>query len=320
MKALLLTQPDAPLLYTEVAMPQPAEGEVLVQLQAAALNRRDWWITQGKYPGIIYPIILGSDGVGIAEDREVIINPAIDWGSAPAYPSKAFQILGLPKNGTFAEWVAVPQRQLYDKPPHLSMEQAAALPLAGLTAYRALFSKGQLQRGEKVLISGAGGGVALFAFQFAIAAGAEVWVTSGSEAKIERAIAMGASGGANYRDADWHKNLQTQSGGFDVIVDGAGGDGFAGFPKICKPGARIVTYGGTLGAVSGLSPQPVFWKHLSILGTSMGNDQEFADMLEFVNQHKIIPVVDRVFPLSKGLEAISQMSDSKQFGKLVLSI
>lgn len=319
MKALILSEKDAPLRYGDAPMPEPTEGEVLVQLHAAALNRRDWWITQGQYPGIVYPIILGSDGAGVAEGREVILNPAINWGDNPAYPSKSFQILGLPKNGAFAEWVAVPRAQLYDKPAHLTMEQAAALPLGGLTAYRAVFTKGQLRAGDKVLVTGAGGGVALLAIQLAMAAGAQVWVTSGSEVNLERTRSMGAQGGANYREADWSKQLQQQAGGFDLIVDSAGGDGFALFPKICNPGARIVTYGGTLGPISGLSPQPVFWKQLSILGTSMGTDQEFSEMVLFVTKHGIVPVVDRVYPLSEGAAAFERIGSGGQFGKVVVS-
>ncbi|NUO02573.1 MAG: zinc-binding dehydrogenase [Saprospiraceae bacterium] len=319
MKALVLTQKDAPLHYGDVPMPEAAEGEVLVQLHAAALNRRDWWITQGQYPGIVYPIILGSDGAGVADGREVIINPAFNWGDHPAFPSKSFQILGLPHPGTFAEWVSVPARQLYDKPAHLSMEQAAALPLAGLTAYRAVFTKGQLRAGDRVLVTGAGGGVALLAFQLAVAAGAQVWVTSGSDANIERTREMGGQGGANYREAEWSKQLQQQAGGFDLIIDSAAGDGFALLPKICNPGARIVTYGGTLGAVSGLSLQPVFWKQLSILGTTMGNDQEFSEMVQFVTQHRIVPVVDSVFPLSAGQAAFERIGKGGQFGKVVCS-
>jgi NADPH:quinone reductase-like Zn-dependent oxidoreductase len=319
MKALLLNEKDAPLHYGDTPMPEAAEGEALVQLHAAALNRRDWWITQGKYPGIVYPIILGSDGAGVAEGREVIINPALNWGDNPAFPAKSFQILGLPRNGTFAEWVAVPRWQLYDKPAHLNMEQAAALPLAGLTAYRALFTKGQLRAGDNVLVTGVGGGVALLAFQMAVADGAQVWATSGSDANIERTRSMGGQGGVNYREADWSKQLQQQAGGFDLIIDSAGGEGFALFPKICNPGAHIVTYGGTLGPISGLSPQPVFWKQLSILGTSMGTDQEFADMVAFVAQHRIVPVVDSVYPLSEGQAAFDRIGQGGQFGKVVLT-
>ncbi len=320
MKALQLKEKNTPLSYGDMPLPQAGEGEVLVQIHAAALNRRDWWITQGQYPGIVYPIVLGSDGAGMAEGREVIINPAMGWGEVAAYPSKSFQILGLPRNGTLAEWVTVPERQIYDKPAHLSFEQAAALPLAGLTAYRALFSKGQLKAGDQVLISGAGGGVALLAFQMAVAVGARVWVTSGSEEKIERTRTMGGQGGSNYRDPEWWKQLQQQAGGFDLIIDSAGGDGFAFFPKIANPGARIVTYGGTLGAVSGLSPQAIFWKQLSILGTTMGNDQEFADMVAFISRHGIIPVVDGVYALSEGQAAFDQIGKGGQFGKVVLKV
>lgn len=320
MKALVLRGENEPLYYGEWEDPAAKEGEKIVDLRAAALNHRDVFITQGLYPGIRFPIILGSDGAGLAGGREVVINPSIGWGPDPERQAKGYHILGLPQNGTFAEKVAVAEKQLYDKPPHLNWEQTAALPLGGLTAYRALFTKGRLRSGERVLISGIGGGVALTAFQLALAAGAEVYVTSGSEEKIQEAIAMGAAGGVNYKTEKFEKVLSERSGGFDVILDSAGGDGFARLLKTCRPAARVVTYGGTLGYVNKLSPQIIFWKQLSILGTSMGTDQEFADMLDFVNKHKIVPVVDSVFSLAEGSDAFERMDKGLQFGKIVLSI
>src|ERR1035437_9682707 len=167
MKAIVLEGPDKPLLLKEVEKPTLKPGEVLVKIKAAALNRRDYWITIGKYAGIKYPIILGSNGAGLLAEagsdaenewlgKEVIINPGYDWGKHPEYQSKEFRILGLPDDGTFAEYVKVRAEYLYPKPTHLSWEHAAALPLAGLTAYRALFTKGRAAKGDKALIVGVG--------------------------------------------------------------------------------------------------------------------------------------------------------------------
>jgi len=320
MKALVLEAIKTPLKYKDLPEPEPESDEVLVQLKAAALNRRDYFITQGLYPNIKLPIILGSDGAGTHEGREVIINPNIKWGDDPAFQSKEYRILGLPKDGTFAEAVAVERRKLADKPSHLTWEQAAALPLAGMTAYRALFTKGGLKAGHHVLITGVGGGVAQFALQFAVAAGASVFVTSGSKEKIAKAMELGAEGGANYREEGWDKKLAEQATGFDIIIDSAGGEGFPPLLKLCYPGARIVIYGGTLGKISHVSPQIIFWKQLSILGSTMATDEEFHAMVKFVNQHQIVPAVDSVFPLADGNQAIEKIAKSEQFGKVVLSI
>jgi NADPH:quinone reductase-like Zn-dependent oxidoreductase len=177
-----------------------------------------------------------------------------------------------------------------------------------------------LRRGEKVLITGIGGGVALTALQLAAAAGAAVFVTSSSNEKIQKALRMGAKGGENYREEGWDKRLKQATGGFDVIVDSAAGDGFAAFPGLCNPGARIGVYGGSLGKINGLSMQPVFWKQISILGSTMGSPREFGAMLNFVRQHQIVPVVDSVFPLPEGNAALEKMAKGEQFGKIVLSM
>jgi NADPH:quinone reductase-like Zn-dependent oxidoreductase len=156
--------------------------------------------------------------------------------------------------------------------------------------------------------------------QMAIATGAAVWVTSGSGEKIQRARQLGATGGANYTENGWEKNLLQQSGGFDVIIDGAGGPGFALFPRLCRPGARIAIYGGTQGPVTQLVPQPVFYKQISIYGSTMGSPQEFASMLDFVDKHRLVPVVDSVFPLTEAPAAFERMEKGMQFGKIVLKI
>jgi zinc-binding alcohol dehydrogenase/oxidoreductase len=330
MKAIVLEAADKPLIFKEVEKPALNPGEALVKIKAAALNRRDYWITIGKYAGIKYPSILGSDGAGIVAEagsaaeqewigKEVIINPSHDWGNHPEYQSKEFKILGLPENGTFAEYVRVRAEYLYPKPHHLSWEQAAALPLAGLTAYRALFTKGRATKGDKVLIVGVGSGTGTIALQLALAAGCQVFVTSGAGEKIERAKQLGAAAGVNYKSQDWAEQLQYLAGGFDVIIDSALGDGFAKLLDICNPGARIVFFGGTSGNIPELNGRKIFWKQLQILGTTMGTADEFKAMVSFVNEHQIIPVIDEVFPLADAEKAVSKMENSTQFGKIVLS-
>lgn len=320
MKALVLNSIGQPLDYQDVIAPCFEQKRVLIQLKSAALNHRDLWISKGQYAGIKTPLIPGSDGSGIYNEKTFIINPSFQWGAKSQFQGPDYQILGLPDNGTFAEMVAVPVSNLVPKPEHLNWDQASALPLAGVTAYRVLFSRCQLKKGEKVLVTGAGGGVALFVIQFALAAGAEVWVTSGSEEKIEKAVALGARGGENYKGDEWDKRLKSQTGGFDVIIDSAGGDQFAKLIALCKPGARAGIYGGTLGKINQLSPQILFWKQISILGSTMGNPSDFKKMVQFVEKHQIVPVIDSVFDLKDGNAALERMASGKHFGKIVLRI
>ncbi|HWZ17134.1 MAG TPA: zinc-binding dehydrogenase [Mucilaginibacter sp.] len=329
MNAIVLEAADKPLVLKEVEKPALKPGEVLVKIKAAALNRRDYWITVGKYAGIKYPSILGSDGAGIVAEagsdaekewmgREVIINPSHNWGDHPEFQSKDFKILGLPEDGTFAEYVKVKAEYLHPKPTHLTWEQAAALPLAGLTAYRALFTKGRVTKKDKVLVTGAGSGTGSIAVQLAHAAGCQVFVTSGWGEKIERAKHLGAVAGVCYKAQDWAEQLQHLSGGFDVVIDSALGEGFGKLPDICNPGARIVIFGGTAGDIPALNGRKIFWKQLQLLGTTMGTSDEFATMVSFVNEHQVIPVIDEIFPLADAQRAVNKMGHSSQFGKIVL--
>lgn len=331
MKAIVLNGVNEPLENSHREIPEPQNGEYLIRLKAAALNRRDFWIQKGMYAGLKFPIILGSDGAGTIEKAgpgtdagrvgtNVLINPSHDWGTNHRVQGSDYHILGLPEDGTFREYITIPAKYVHAMPAHLSFEEAAAIPLAGLTAFRALFSRARLQAGEKVLITGAGGGVSQFALAFALAAGAEVWVTSGSEEKIAAAVERGAKGGANYKFEGWDKDLKSRSGEFNVIVDSAGGKGFGSLVKIAAPGGRIVLYGGTAGPWEKVSPQIVFWKQLDILGTTMGNDEDFQDMIDFVAANEIKPEVSQVFPLDEAQAAMQYMAEGKQFGKIVLSI
>jgi NADPH:quinone reductase-like Zn-dependent oxidoreductase len=331
MKSLTLTQTKAPLEWQDRPDLQPVAGEVVVQLKTAALNRRDYWITQGMYPGIEPPVVLGSDGAGVVSKcgegvdtnwrgRKVIINPGLDWGECQTAQSGAFSILGLPRDGTFATEVAVPVSQLHPKPDHLDWHQAAALPLAGVTAFRAVFTQGKLQPGETVLITGVGGGVATVALQIAVAASANVWVTSSSEEKIERAVEQGAQGGFNYQNESWAKELADQAGAPNLIIDSAGGAGYAALVNLAASGGRIVNYGATSGPPEKLDLFKVFWKQLQLQGSTMGSPQDFTAMLEFVIANGLVPVVDSVRPLIEGNAALESMRSSPQFGKLVLEV
>jgi NADPH:quinone reductase-like Zn-dependent oxidoreductase len=330
MQALVLHKIKEPLELVDRPEPAVGDGESLVQLRAAALNRRDFWITQGMYPGIQLPIILGSDGAGIVTKsmgrdqswvgQEVIINPGISWGPSPAAQSSDFRILGMPDHGTFTSHVVVSTNQLFPRPQHLNWHESAALPLSGLTAYRAVFVQGEMQAGQTVLVSGVGGGVATFALQFAKAAGATVIVTSSHTAKIDAAMQLGATAGYDYNEAGWAKRMCAEHGPADLIIDSAGGAGYAELVTAVAPGGRIVNYGSTQGPPEKLDMFQVFWKQIRIIGSTMGSPEDFASMLEFVNRHSIHPVIDEVFALEAGNDALDKMRKSTQFGKLVLNV
>ncbi len=316
---------------TEVADPAPVGGEVTVDLKAAALNHRDLWIKQGQYAGLKFPLTPGSDGAGVISavgsdltdwqiGDEVVINPSFNWGPDEAAQSSEFSILGLPRQGTLAEKIAVPSSQISRKPGHLSWIEAAALPLAGLTAYRALFSRANVHAGDRVLISGVGGGVALFALQYAVAIGAEVWVTSSSSEKIAQAVKLGAKGGFDYRAEGWARQADETSGGFNVIVDSAGGVGFKSLIDICAPGARVVFFGATRGDPEILPMRKIFWKQISLLGTTMGSPADWCAMVAFVDLHQIRPVVSDTFAMTDAPQAFDLMARGGQFGKIALKI
>jgi NADPH:quinone reductase-like Zn-dependent oxidoreductase len=311
--------------------PHPGPGEAVVRLRAAALNHRDVWIRKGQYAGIKLPIILGSDGAGqVAEvglgvdmswvGRDVVIDPSLNWGTDERAQDSSFHILGLPVDGTYAEMVLVPAANLHPKPAHLSWEEAAAVPLASVTAYRAVVTRAQLQRGETVLITGIGGGVATTALVIAARLGAKVWVTSGHEAKLKAARTYGAEGGVNHRKDDWAKTLVAEIGHRpDVVIDSAGGDTFNKALDVLKPGGRLVTYGSTLGAADRVEIRRIFWKQLNVLGSTMGPPSDFAAMLKLY-EDGLRPVIDKVFPLEQASDAHIRMEAGDQFGKIVLKI
>jgi NADPH:quinone reductase-like Zn-dependent oxidoreductase len=334
MKAIVLHELGSPenLKLEEVPDPQAGAGEVVVDLKAAALNHRDVFILQNLYPKIKLPAILGSDGAGVVAavgagvdqslvGREVVVNPSLEWGDDERFQGPKYRILGMPEDGAFAEKIKVPAENVNPKPPHLSFEEAAALPLAGLTAYRSVVTRAQVKEGETVMITGVGGGVAAFALQIAKHLGARVFVTSGSEEKLARARELGAEGGANYKKPDWGKEIVALTGGGpDVVIDSAGGDALETAIKIIRPAGRIVFYGATSGLARNLDLYRCFFKQLTIMGSTMGSPREFAALLDLYSAGKIRPAIDRVFPLAEAAAAHKRMEEGAQFGKIVLKI
>jgi zinc-binding alcohol dehydrogenase/oxidoreductase len=331
MRAVRLHELGGPasLRVDEIDVPRPRESEALVRVRAAGLNRRDVFITQGLYPKVRMPVTLGSDGAGeiaalgsvfgdLQVGDEVIIDPMLDWGDDPrAWDAANSSILGMPRDGTFGQYVVVPAANVFPKPERLSMEEAAAIPLAGLTAYRALFTRGALQAGETVLITGIGGGVQTFVLLFAKRAGARAIVTSGSHKKLERAQALGADLAINYATTpDWQKTLRSES--IDLVVDSSGGETLRKALEVIRPGGRIAIYGGTHGEAA-IKLFPLFWKHVTIVGTSMGSPRDFAGMLDLFNDG-LRPVIDEVFTLDDAAVATRRLAESRQFGKIVLRV
>jgi NADPH:quinone reductase-like Zn-dependent oxidoreductase len=304
----------------------------------ASLNHRDLFQRRGLYPGTAPSIPVLADGYGIVvspssplHQKAVLINPAKGWHSDPRgpEPGSSFAILGGTKhypNGTLQEYAVFPEEELVEAPAHLSPEEAAALPLTGLTAWRAVVTKAQVASGENVLIPGIGGGVALMALLFAVKRGAKVWVTSSSEEKIRRAKELGAEGGVLYTSATWEKELAAllpkDRPFLDAVIDGAGGEVVAKVTRLMRDGGRIVSYGMTLGPKIPFTMGAVL-KNIEVLGSTMGSRKEFLEMVAFVKENGVRPVVSRVV---KGLEVDKleslweDMEKGRQFGKLVIRV
>ena len=332
MRAVRCEKQGGPEEMKLVELPDPVAGpgEVVIRLRFAGLNHRDVFIRQGLYPRIQLPCVLGADGAGVVESagagvdpklkgKRVVIYPMENWGPDPAVQSKDFLILGMPRQGTMAEKIAVPASMAVELPEAISFQCGAAMALAGLTAYRALTSRGGLKAGEHVLVTGIGGGVATFALLFAKALGARVSVTSGSDEKLQRAKALGAIAAANYKAKGWEKDLVAQAGSApSLIIDSAGGDGLNALIGAAAPAGRIVMYGATRMSPSRLDMAKIFFKQLDIRGTTMGTLDEFRAMLAFAAKHRIEAVIDRVLPLAEGAEASRLLESSEQMGKILL--
>jgi zinc-binding alcohol dehydrogenase/oxidoreductase len=304
----------------EFSIDHDKEEQALVELMYSSINRRDYYISMGQYAQVVTPVVLGSDGMGTYKNTKVLINPSLNWIENQLYQPKDYKILGMPSHGTFASHVLVPQAVLHPKPTHLEDYECAALPLAGLTAYRVLIEKCSLTSKDHVLVTGAGGGVSTFVIQFAKALGAKITLTTGSQTKIDFWKKYGIHHCVNYKDTNWTNQLKEISpNGFDVIIDSAGGSILGDLLPLASMGARIGIYGGTLGKTPNFSPQILFWKQLTLMGSTMGSHQDFKNMLSFVSQYKIHPIVDEVLPISQIPTAFEKMKNHDQVGKIVFS-
>jgi NADPH:quinone reductase-like Zn-dependent oxidoreductase len=301
----------------------------LIKVNASALNHRELWIQKGLYPGMQLPCILGADGAGevveVSDDKDkhwigksVIIYPANEWGDNPKAPNRTYKVLGMPVDGTIAEYICVSARLIVEKPSYLSDTEAAALPIATLTSWRALVTHGGITAGQKILITGIGGGVAQAGLQIALAHQAEVYVTSSSQAKIEDAKAKGAKGGVNYREDDWHQQLKALSGGIDIVLDSSPSPILDEYFRFMQYGGRIVTYGSTGSPKTSISISKFFLRQIQFIGTTMGSLPEFKAAIAFMDKHNIVPQVSQVFNMDESLDAIEALRSGNQIGKVVI--
>jgi NADPH:quinone reductase-like Zn-dependent oxidoreductase len=324
----------------DIADPRAGENDVLLQVRCAALNHLDIRVRNGgRGPDMEMPHILGSDAAGVVIDKgskvqginigdEVIVNPGLScWccehcNTGEHSQCESFGIIGLSRPGTFAEKAVVPFYTIWPKPAHLDFNEAAALGLAYVTAWRMLFTRAQLMPGETVLIHGIGGGVALAALQFAKLAGAEVIVTSSKDEKLATAKKIGADHTINYKNSDVAKIVKdiTNGLGVDIVFDTVGaGTWETDFAAVRKAG-RIVICGVTGGSKTEIDLQSLYWRQITVLGSTMGSNGDFRQMLKTVTAAKLKPVVDSVHPLHDIQKAMGRMETGVQFGKIVLKI
>ncbi|MDP9066942.1 MAG: alcohol dehydrogenase catalytic domain-containing protein [Actinomycetota bacterium] len=327
--------PDAVRLQ-DLPDPEPGPDEVVVRLRAAALNHLDLWTLSGSLGiDLRFPFVLGADGAGevaavgsaaggIRPGMRVLINPALSCGACERCRAGeqsecvSFRMLGEHVDGTLAELVKVPARNVFPYPDHLSFVEAAALGVTFITAYRMLFTQGALKPGEWVLITGIGGGLAGSLFQLARPVAGKLYVTSSSDDKLQRAVELGADAGVNYKTEDPGRAVRrlTAKRGVDLVVDSAGALDTS--LRALVKGGRVVVAGATAGATAEIDVRRLFWNQLRIIGSTMGSDSDVAEMLRMVAGTKLRPMVDRVFPLAEAEEALSYLKAQQQFGKVVL--
>jgi NADPH:quinone reductase-like Zn-dependent oxidoreductase len=326
---------------TELPAPEiRAPNEVRVKVRAAALNRLDLWMTEGL-PNVspVFPFVVASDGAGVVDavgsavrslrpgDR-VMINPGLSCGHCPACVDgdeplcREYRILGEHVPGTAAELVVVPEENLAPVPETMSWPEAAGFTLATLTAWRMLTARARLRAGETALIWGIGGGVSLAALRIVNLLGGRAIVTSGSDAKLERARALGALGALNHGRDDVVTEVRRLTGGrgADVIVDSVGEQTWVNSQRALRRGGRIVICGATTGPTVSLDLRRLFWHQWSLLGSTMGSRREFAEIVRLAHQGRLWPVVDRVVPLADGATAYERMRRGEHTGKLVLEV
>jgi len=325
----------------EVDDPLAGPGEVVVDVRSAALNHLDVWVRTGRPgPDLPMPHVLGSDGAGVIAavghgvsgsrvGEEVVIAPGLSCRQCAACrrgehsECDSFGTIGANRPGTFAERVAIPAYAAHPKPRALSFDQAAALPVAYLTAWRMLVTRAKLLPGESVLVHGIGGGVALAALQIAELIGARVIVTSSSDEKLGKARALGADHAINYGSAsDVAAAVRELTGGrgADVVVDTVGASTWPIDLRAVRKGGRVVLCGVTTGAEAPTDLRTVYWNQLSLLGSTFGNDEELRLLLSATETAGLRPVIDSTYDLEDATEAMERMETGGQFGKLVLRV
>ena len=327
-------------LRDDIPLPEPRAGEVRVRVRAAALNHLDLFVLEGL-PGVTItpPWIVGGDAAGIIDSigpgvegiavgDHVIVNPGIsDRACEFCLDGEQslcvrFKLLGEHLPGTFAERLVVPATNVRTIPADVPREIAAAFPLATLTAWRMVVTRAAVAEGDEVLIWGIGGGVALQAMQIAKARGARVWVTSGSDEKLARARAMGADETINHRDTEVGAEVRRRTGkrGVDVVIDSVGQATWTQSLVALAKRGRLVTCGGTSGPMVQTDVRRLFWNQWSLMGSTMGNDDEFDAVAAELRAGRLLPVVDSAFPLERGREAYERLRAGAQFGKVVVTI
>jgi zinc-binding alcohol dehydrogenase/oxidoreductase len=303
------------LRYEDAPDPVPGAGEVLIELRAASLNHLDLWVRKGL-PSVPKPRILGADGAGIRTDtgERVVINPGLEHGAR-------ITVVGEHMDGTHAELIAVPETNVYPIPESLSFEEAAAFPLVFETAWRMLVTKAALRPDEWVLIWGIGGGVATAALAIVKALGARALVTSSSDEKLARARELGADATVNHKNEDVAARVkQLTGGGVHVVVETVGADTWATSLSVALPAGRICVCGATSGPNPPASLHRMWWKQLTIYGSTMGTHEDFEAVLGLVVSGRAKPVIDSVFPLSEARAAHERLESGEQLGKVVLTI
>ena len=333
MKAIVIHRggPAEVLQLREIEPPPLKAGQARVAVKVAGLNHRDVW-QRLSYPGP-EAMVLGSDGAGVVEavgadadkgwlGREVVVNPSLHWGDQEDAPGPNYQILGNPTFGTYGHAVTVPVENLAPKPEHLDFLHAAAFPLAGLTAWRALFTQGRLQAGHTVLLPGIGSGVAGFALAFAKIAGARVIVTSSAEDKLKKAREQGADFGVNYKDDRWEQQVRDYAGpgGIDLVLDHSGERTIPAAIRLVRPGGRVVFLGVTTGENLMIGLRQVYFKQIHLIGTAMGSPREFAALCRFIALHRFTPEIHHTYPIAEAAAAHRLMESGQQYGKIMLTV